>query len=128
MMTSIYQKSRDSQVVGATPEPAPILWARALQQRFLDTERLLLAIGVHGAEAIWWPEHRKILKWLERHYPHGHQQVLDAAQEARKRPATVLHPRDCACWNCVLDLNAEVTEHIAKMYVRLMDGCSGQGE
>lgn len=90
-------------------------WLAELHDRRVRLEKLLLGIMVHGPGIVWEDEAQAMTAWLRSNYVAGYQQVHEAYREAVYGQE---HANDCACWDCVLRLNAEVTRHRMRMQVR----------
>lgn len=82
--------------------------------RRLSIERILVAIGVHGAGAVF--DHLHTLRRLHRQDPDAFREVAWALREAGMAPLEVMmlvgrgreHPEDCACWRCLGKFGVEV--------------------
>ena len=86
--------------------------------RDLALERLLLAIEVHGPSVMFEQAHWATLRWMRRNYQNGYRQIIQALRENGMERSDVVdvmqqsgqHGDDCACWQCVLRLYAQVTK------------------
>ncbi len=82
-----------------------------MRSKHLDS--LLFAIGVHGPSVAF--ENLQFIRKLYKSYAGEFLEVKQALIDAGMEHSAVMemvlgrHPDDCACWRCVLALNAKVT-------------------
>jgi hypothetical protein len=90
------------------------------QRKQEQLELLLLRIHVHGVSVVYEPANEIFVRWLSKNWWHGFRQVKAAMSEAeaRLRAYPAAHKPGCACWQCVLELNAVAAEHNARLKVQ----------
>jgi hypothetical protein len=93
------------------------------QKRLVQLERILLAIGVHGPNVVHERGNAEIIRWMRDHWNDAYRQVRAKEREEYWRrqaeaQAPLEHESGCACWRCVLRLNARVARHQAELKVK----------